>query len=379
MIKCPNKNLPEWKELVEVVGENKAYYLWDQNNGYGLDKTPNGQPSKLFSDLLSHYNGDRNAAIQTKAKVYSEAFKNWFGDWLSDDKTNVSKVVDENGEPLIVYHGGARDINTFRISSEEGTTARGHYTDPITGEKIPVDSARSIFFSDNKYVGVSYATLYAIEQFQSLYNRVQSLIGTVYDGKARIDTGVFKTLDYFLDTLQQLSEFNPRFEALKNYIIEIRKRNQKLNPREIEAFREMLIQVRSDLKPLQDQYLMNRPDWEDVLNRAKKLLEIYNTPEGIRRLISGEIPETIRKEFSLYKKIEQQRERQGLLKIANYEDLHLTLSSEGRYYLYYDGNELKLYTPDYSDPVVSNLTEDKLKKLLDQAYQSNTKSIKNLQ
>ena len=100
-IKCPNKTLPEWKELVEAVGENSAYYLWDQNNGYGLDKAPNGEPSKLFSDLLSHYNGDRNAAIAAKAKVYSEAFKNWFGDWLSDDKTSVSKVVDENGEPLL--------------------------------------------------------------------------------------------------------------------------------------------------------------------------------------------------------------------------------------------------------------------------------------
>jgi hypothetical protein len=31
--------------------------------------------------------------------MYSDAFKDWFGDWQSEDKTNVSKVVDENGEP----------------------------------------------------------------------------------------------------------------------------------------------------------------------------------------------------------------------------------------------------------------------------------------
>lgn len=112
-IKCPNKTLPEWKELVEVVGENQAYYLWDQNNGYGLDKAPNGQPSKLFSDLLRHYNGDRNAAIRAKAKVYSKAFKDWFGDWLAEGKTNVSKVVDENGEPLIVYHRALSEFSEF--------------------------------------------------------------------------------------------------------------------------------------------------------------------------------------------------------------------------------------------------------------------------
>jgi hypothetical protein len=29
MIKCPNKKLPEWKELVEAIGENDAYYVWD--------------------------------------------------------------------------------------------------------------------------------------------------------------------------------------------------------------------------------------------------------------------------------------------------------------------------------------------------------------
>lgn len=113
MIKCPNKTLPEWKELVEAVGENNAHYLQDQNNGYGLDKAPNGEPSKLFSDLLSHYNGDEVQAIQAKAKVYSEAFKNWFGDWLSTDKTNVSKVVDENGEPLIVYHHANSEFSEF--------------------------------------------------------------------------------------------------------------------------------------------------------------------------------------------------------------------------------------------------------------------------
>ena len=36
--------------------------------------------------------------------VRTPEFKNWFGDWENDQK-NASKVVDENGEPLVVYHG----------------------------------------------------------------------------------------------------------------------------------------------------------------------------------------------------------------------------------------------------------------------------------
>ena len=40
-------------------------------------------------------------------------FKKWFGDWENDPE-NASKVVDENGEPLVVYHGsGEKAFNTF--------------------------------------------------------------------------------------------------------------------------------------------------------------------------------------------------------------------------------------------------------------------------
>lgn len=36
--------------------------------------------------------------------VRTPQFKAWFGDWENDPQ-NASKVVDENGEPLVVYHG----------------------------------------------------------------------------------------------------------------------------------------------------------------------------------------------------------------------------------------------------------------------------------
>ena len=144
-IKCPNKTLPEWKELVEVVGENQAYYLWDQNNGYGLDRAPNGAPSKLFSDLLSHYNGDRNAAITAKAKVYSEAFKNWFGNWLADDKINVSKVVDENGEPRILWHGTNYSFNDFQFDVPGVETHKVH-------------QGKGFFFTDTQEKAYTYGS-----------------------------------------------------------------------------------------------------------------------------------------------------------------------------------------------------------------------------
>ena len=33
MATCPNKNSDSWKQLVELRGEEMAYYLWDQYNG----------------------------------------------------------------------------------------------------------------------------------------------------------------------------------------------------------------------------------------------------------------------------------------------------------------------------------------------------------
>lgn len=39
-------------------------------------------------------------------------FKNWFGDWINDPE-NASKVVDENGEPLVVYHGTEAEFTEF--------------------------------------------------------------------------------------------------------------------------------------------------------------------------------------------------------------------------------------------------------------------------
>lgn len=52
-------------------------------------KAPNGKQSNL--------NEHQWAQVRTKA------FKNWFGDWENDPE-NASKVVDENGEPRVMYH-----------------------------------------------------------------------------------------------------------------------------------------------------------------------------------------------------------------------------------------------------------------------------------
>ena len=59
---------------------------------------PNGKPSNLTPEQYK--------------LVRTSEFKAWFGDWENDPE-NASKVVDENGEPLVVYHGSNMSFNEF--------------------------------------------------------------------------------------------------------------------------------------------------------------------------------------------------------------------------------------------------------------------------
>ena len=70
---------------------------------------PNGKPSNLTPEQYK--------------LVRTPAFKNWFGDWLkaydTKDYNGVSKVIDENGEPRVMFHGSnsIHEITTFQPTS----------------------------------------------------------------------------------------------------------------------------------------------------------------------------------------------------------------------------------------------------------------------
>ena len=138
---CPNLSDPEvareFNKIKDATSEKTAYNVWSLNNGYGIDKAPNGADSILFKSLLSEFDGDETKAIRAKAALFGNRFREWFGDWLQEDKTNVSKVVDENGEPLVVYHGS----NSYGFTVFDPSRA---------------DDKRSIFASSSKFIASTY-------------------------------------------------------------------------------------------------------------------------------------------------------------------------------------------------------------------------------
>lgn len=83
--------------IAQIEAEQKSIIEKSKADGSYL-KAPNGKNTNL----------NETQWVQTRTK----RFKDWFGDW-ENDVENSSKVVDENGEPLVVYHGTKEYFNEF--------------------------------------------------------------------------------------------------------------------------------------------------------------------------------------------------------------------------------------------------------------------------
>lgn len=91
------RNLSSYRSFVEK--EKAAVRKKAESDGTFM-KAPNGKDTNLTEDQW--------------LSVRTEAFKSWFGDWEHDPE-NASKVVDENGEPRVVYHGSPHVFTVFDV------------------------------------------------------------------------------------------------------------------------------------------------------------------------------------------------------------------------------------------------------------------------
>lgn len=78
-----------------------------------LDEAPRDSKGRL----LAPNDKPSNLPERLYAQVRTKEFKDWFGDWQNDPK-NASKVVDENGEPLVVYHNTPFKFSVFDMDYE---------------------------------------------------------------------------------------------------------------------------------------------------------------------------------------------------------------------------------------------------------------------
>lgn len=110
----------EWEDYVDEsatfsIGDRKpAPKMAAAKEAGTYMMAPNGEPTNLSEDQW--------------VQVRTPEFKRWFGDWEHDPE-QASRVVDENGEPKVVYHGTPNEFTVFRHTQQNdaGWLGEGYY------------------------------------------------------------------------------------------------------------------------------------------------------------------------------------------------------------------------------------------------------------
>lgn len=128
----------------EIEKQNSAFDTMNAMPQFSDPKNPDMRfsdtnvPAKQVDDVRAKFEGtdqwmkapngeSTNLTEQQWLQVRTPAFKAWFGDW-ENDPDNASKVVDENGEPKVMYHGTQGNFTEFDIKNlSKNTGNEGFY------------------------------------------------------------------------------------------------------------------------------------------------------------------------------------------------------------------------------------------------------------
>ena len=159
------EKLLEDEHVRKQIGERRGRQSRREN------LAPNGKPSNL--------NDEQYRIVRTPE------FKKWFGDWENDpDGDTTSKAVDENGEPLVLYHG----TSDGRFVDESGV-----FTDKRANEK---------YFSKPKVSKVPFKGTVKLNKNQGVFffSDDPKVADTYILGRARGNEGKGRVIPVFLST-----------------------------------------------------------------------------------------------------------------------------------------------------------------------------------
>jgi len=174
--------------------DNRTFYDSDPIGKYHLGGdiskhlAPNGKPSNLTHEQWH--------------LVRTPEFKAWFGDW-ENDPDNASKVVDDNGEPLVVYHTTKEEFSKFNL-----------------GKKSKVSILKGAYFSNKPLTDWSGFTK---EYFLNIKNPLQlDLSKNKRLSTLDVQSFVKERKIIFLSDLSNLtfSEIRDKFDFFDGIIIE---------------------------------------------------------------------------------------------------------------------------------------------------------------
>ena len=187
------------KSNLIIVNQNEVVY--DSSNSDiryedGGLIAPNGKVSNLTPEQYK--------------LVRTPAFKKWFGDWENDPE-NASKVLDENGEPLVVYHGSRYGgINIFDIKkSKRVSSGLKEYGNFFTSNILVAELYRKIKYTKE----VDEERIKEISKLEKLLDTVKS--NREYRQiEMEIDKWYSKVYEVFLN-LRKVKEFDAKLGTNK--------------------------------------------------------------------------------------------------------------------------------------------------------------------
>jgi len=183
--------------------------------------------------------GRTNLSEGQSALVRTPAFLAWFGDWIKDP-TNASKVVDENGEPLVVYHFTTERFNKFDLSkTRQNMDIPGFY---FSNEKQNWQdmggNLMSVFLNIKNPIKGKPSSKGEGSKVR------KQLISAGYDGAISIDEEMYET-EYLAFNPNQIKSVNNRGEwSLKNLNI-FESKEKKMKEEMIEIKKE--VQINEDI------------------------------------------------------------------------------------------------------------------------------------
>jgi|688.fasta_scaffold00162_42 hypothetical protein len=166
-----------------------------------FDSSSNDIRFDMGGTILLAPNGKRsNLNAEQYKLVRTPAFKKWFGDW-ENDPANASKVVDRNGEPLVVYHGTNTDFTIFSLEKvgsnvDYGMWGSGFYFSPLRSFSKNYGSRLLKLFLNIRNPFVKNPNIQGSKsQFKPVYGKEASLnlrneiLSYNYDGVLQFESG----------------------------------------------------------------------------------------------------------------------------------------------------------------------------------------------
>lgn len=185
-----------------IIGKPKVFYTRTYADGTKQefsveDYEKNVLPYHLGGDMSKHLapNGKpSNLNHEQWHLVRTPEFKAWFGDWENDPE-NASKVVDENGEPLVVWHGSQSndEFNVFKQSSR----------------------FEFIYFAKTKEYAWFHFTKDTIGnpfQLRPFFLNIRNLLNAEEYGFEKVDFSELKSFFYGIHKLDKDIQLNPKSE-----------------------------------------------------------------------------------------------------------------------------------------------------------------------